>query len=453
MSGVDRASNPLPRVTRREFLHSAAATGALAAARREVTAQPRPPNVLFILADDLGYGDLSCYGRPEYETPVLDALARQGMRFTSAYAAAPMCTPTRCALATGRYPQRLDVGLREPLTEVDRDRGLPADHPTLASLLKRSGYETALVGKWHLGWKPEFGPNRHGYDEFFGILSGAGDYFAHTGIGDEADLWENRQPIERAGYMTDLLSDRAVAFIARRRTAPFFLSLHYTAPHSPWEGPGDSSMDHSAHGSGPMVAGGSLAIFAAMMKSLDAGVGRVLQALRRAGLERHTLVVFTSDNGGERYSFNWPFSFQKGFLWEGGVRVPAIVRWPGTIPAGRTSDQAITTMDWTATILAAAGTTADPAYPLEGDDILPVCTGARGVYDRTLFWRTQTHAAARVGNWKYLNNARAEHLFDLSIDPGEKNDLRATRTDVFERLKTQYRAWESGMLPRLPKSA
>ena len=170
-----------PKVSRREFIGTAVATAAIAGASR--TASPAPatrPNVLFILADDLGYGDLSCYGRPDYRTPVLDGFAKQGMKFMSAYAAAPVCTPTRCAYITGRYPQRLAVGLEEPLTPVSPpDVGLPPNHPTIASLLKNNGYETALVGKWHLGWKPEFGPNRHGFDEFFGILSGAADYFTH----------------------------------------------------------------------------------------------------------------------------------------------------------------------------------------------------------------------------------------------------------------------------------
>jgi arylsulfatase A-like enzyme len=361
-----------------------------------------------------------------------------------------VCTPTRSALATGRNPQRLEVGLREPHGANDRERGQPPEHPTLASLLKKSGYETALLGKWHLGWKPEFGPNQHGYDEFYGILSGVGDYFTHAGTGPTgADFWENLQPIERAGYMTDLLTDRAVAFLGRRRTAPFLLSLHYTAPHSPWEGPEDAATNHTTHGPGPMVAGGSLKIYASMVKSMDAGIGRVLQALRRAGLERNTLVVFTSDNGGERYSFNWPFSFQKFNLWEGGIRVPAIASWPGTIPAGRISDQALITMDWTATLLAAAGASPDAAFALDGENVMPVLTGRRGVYDRTLFWRTQSHAAARVGNWKYLNDG-TERLFDVAVDPGEKNSLRADRPDVFERLKSQYAAWAAGMLPRLP---
>jgi len=441
------------QVTRREFLETAAAT---AAASAVVHAAQRPkPNVLFILADDLGYGDLSCYGRPDYETPSLDALAKQGIKFMSAYAAAPVCTPTRCAFHTGRYPQRLAVGLEEPLTSGSpEDAGLPPAHPTIASLLKGSGYDTALIGKWHLGWKPEFGPNRHGYDEFFGILSGAADYFTHStpdarGSRAGKDLWENLQPIERVGYLTDMLSDRAIDYITRRRTKPFYLSLHYNAPHSPWEGPEDAAIGHTDHGEGPMTNGGSLKIFASMMKSMDAGIGRVLNALRRARLDSNTLVIFTSDNGGERYSFNWPFSFQKGYLWEGGIRVPAIVRWPGVIPAGRSTEQPAITMDWMATMLGVADAAADPAYPLDGENLLPVCTGARSPYDRTLFWRSRGFDAARHGRWKYLKDAETEQLFDLMIDPGEKTDLRLEHADVFADIKKRYAAWNAGVLPRL----
>jgi arylsulfatase A-like enzyme len=441
------------KVTRREFLETAAATAAVSTVVH--SAQRPRPNVVFILADDLGYGDLSCYGRPDYQTPALDGLAQQGIKFMSAYAAAPVCTPTRCAFHTGRYPQRLAVGLQEPLTgSSPEDAGLPPAHPTISSLLKGAGYDTALIGKWHLGWKPEFGPNRHGYDEFFGILSGAADYFTHSspdarGPRAGRDLWENLQPIERVGYLTDVLSDRAVAYLTRPHTKPFYLSLHYTAPHSPWEGPEDAAIGHTDHGNGPMTEGGSLKIYASMMQSMDAGIGRVLDALRRAGLERNTLVIFTSDNGGERYSFNWPFSFQKGFLWEGGIRVPAIARWPGMIPAGRTTDQAAITMDWTATILGLAETAADPAYPLDGENLLPVCTGARGPYDRTLFWRSRARDAARSGKWKYLKDAGTERLFDLSIDPGEKTDLRLKHADVFADIKKRYLAWNAGVLPPL----
>ena len=450
----------MPRsVTRREFLEvtagSAVASAVGPVSGNRAAQRPRP-NILFILADDLGYGDLSCFGRPDYQTPNLDRLAQQGIKFTSAYAAAAVCTPTRCALITGRYPQRLEVGLQEPLTgKSPPTAGLPPGHPTVASLVKQNGYDTALIGKWHLGWRPEFGPNQHGYDEFFGILSGAADYFTHgspdaAGVSARggADLWENLTPIERTGYLTDLLTDRAVDYIARKHARPFFMSLHYTAPHAPWEGPEDAAIDHAGHGGGPMTNGGSLKIFASMMTSLDAGIGRVLAALGRAGLEENTLVIFTSDNGGERYSFNWPFSSDKGSLWEGGIRVPAIVRWPGVIPAGRSTEQAAITMDWTATLLDVADKKPDPAHRLDGESLLTVCTGAREPFDRTLFWRTSSDEAARQGRWKYLKESGTERLFDLSVDPGEKTDLKAKHPNVFDEIRKQYAAWNTTMLPR-----
>jgi arylsulfatase A-like enzyme len=433
---------------------AASAVGPVSGYRQ--TQRPRP-NILFILADDLGYGDLSCYGRPDYQTPILDGLAQQGIRFTSAYAAAPVCTPTRCAFVTGRYPQRLEVGLQEPLTRRSPPNiGLPPTHPTVASLLRRNGYDTALIGKWHLGWKPEFGPNQHGYDEFFGILSGAADYFTH-GSPDAAasethggeDLWENLTAIERTGYLTELLTNRAVAYIARKHARPFYLSLHYTAPHAPWEGPEDAATDHTGHGDGPMTNGGSLKIFASMMKSLDAGIGRVLDALAREGLEKTTVVIFTSDNGGDRYSFNWPFSSDKGSLWEGGIRVPAIVRWPGVIPAGRSTEQAAITMDWTATLLGVADTSPAAAFSLDGENLMSMCDGSREPYDRMLFWRTSTAEAARHGRWKYLKDSGTERLFDLSLDPGEKTDLKAKHANVFEEIRKQYVAWNATMLPSI----
>jgi arylsulfatase A-like enzyme len=440
------------QLSRRDFLGVAAGTAAVAlAAPRPARAETRP-NVLFILADDLGYGDLSSYGRPDYDTPVLDRLAEQGMKFTSAYAAAPVCTPTRCAFITGRYPQRFEVGLEEPLTAESPPVGLPASQPTIGTRLQAAGYETALIGKWHLGWRPEYRPNRHGFDEFYGSLSGALDYFTH--IAPDAgepllpDLWHNDTRVTTDGYLTDVFSDRAVEYVSRARSKPFYLSLHYNAPHAPWEGPADRAIDHTDHGPGAMYNGGSLATYAQMMRSMDEGIGRVLAALRRARLERDTLVIFTSDNGGERYSFNWPFSFEKLYLYEGGIRVPAIVRWPGVVPAGAVTDQAATTMDWTATILAAADAQLDPAQPLDGESLLPVLRGERTEHERTLFWRTRTRAAARIGKWKYVQEGTTEHLYDLSVDLGEKTDLKERQAAAFSDTKRRYAEWAAGMLPR-----
>jgi arylsulfatase A-like enzyme len=434
-------------MNRREFLNTAAAAAAAGAVRG---ATPPRPNVLFILADDLGYGDLSCYGRPDYKTPVLDRVAREGVRFTDAYAAAPICTPTRCAFHTGRYPHRLEIGLEEPLLDNNMQLGIPPDHPTLASLLKAKDYETALIGKWHLGNLEQFGPNRHGFDEFYGINGSSADYFTHQNTVGRFDLWENLRPSRDEGYLTDLFTARAVRYLSRKHTRPFFLCLQYNAPHWPWDGPGDKEADHRhpLNGRRMLAAGGSQAVFAEMVKSMDAGIGEVLKTLRAADLERNTLLIFTSDNGGERYSYNWPFSFQKGNCFEGGLRVPTMVRWPGAVPPGRVTNQAAITMDWAATILGVTGVQPDPAYPLDGENLIDVCTGAGPVYDRTLFWRNQFHDAARSGKWKYLREGGNEHLFDLSQDPGEKTERRLAHAEVFQRLRTQFREWNAQMLPR-----
>ena len=445
------------KIGRREFVGAGLAAAALgrAAAGGSVPPSSRP-NVLFILADDLGWADLSCYGRPDYKTPHLDRLAAEGMRFTQAYSASPVCTPTRCAFITGRYPQRTAVGLEEPLTwrrnleQQKRDVGLPPEHPTVASLVRAAGYRTALVGKWHLGYLPKYGPLKSGFDEFFGIMSGGAYYFTHADANGDGDLFEGEVAVERAGYMTDLLTDRAVEFISRGHGRPFYLSLHYTAPHWPWEGPRDERLNLAAgRGYTGMTSGGSLKAYAEMMRSLDEGVGKVLKALKDARLERDTLVVFTSDNGGERFSYNWPFRGGKFELYEGGLRVPAIVRWPKVVPAGRTTEQVAISMDWTATVLAAARATPDPAYPLDGEDLLPVVRGASPPRERTLFWRHGAMGAARSGRWKYLKlDEKTERLYDLSTDEREQAEFSAAQKETFESLRAKYRQWDSQMLKR-----
>ena len=436
-------------IDRRAFLRHVAAGAGVAgllpacapAARRSA------PNLLFIMADDLGYGDLSLTGRTDYQTPVLDALARQGTRLTQAYSAAPVCTPTRVALMTGRYPARSRAGLFEPLTT--QPEGLPPEPPTLARLIKAQGYETALIGKWHLGLLPEFHPQRHGFDQFYGFLGAAADYTSHIDTEALQDyFYDGDRPAPADGYLTDLLTDRAVQFVAREREPPFFLNLQYNAPHWPWQAPGDPPYPDSLR----WAQGGSPETFARMVERMDQGVGKVLDALRQRGLERETLVVFTSDNGGERFSHMGPFSHGKMTLYEGGIRVAAFARWPGVIPAGHTSDQVCITQDWTATLLAAAGASPDPRAPLDGMDLLPALTGTPPVF-RDLYWRiTQRaqHRATRGGNWKFLATEDGEFLFDLAADAGETNDVKRQHADVLARLKGAYAAWERGVLAPIP---
>jgi len=451
------------KITRRKLLQSLAAgttlLGGLSSTARALSAQTSSakrnlqPNIIFILADDLGWGDLSCYGRPDYGTPNLDLLALQGTRFTDAYSASAVCTPTRCGYITGRYPARFRIGLEEPLKANNLAVGLEPGLPTIASLLKQAGYDTALIGKWHLGSRPEWGPNAHGFNEFFGILAGAGDYFLHkNGLG-QPDLYENLTPVARNGYLTDLLTERAISYVKKPRSAPFFLSLHYTAPHWPWQGPkGGETVPFTDKAPEPatMARGGSLKLYAEMMKSLDDGVGRVMQSIRATGIDKKTLVIFTSDNGGERFSYQWPFSGQKGDLLEGGIRVPAIVRWPGVVPANRVTQQMAITMDWTATMLAAAKADAAAVNSLDGIDLLPVITSP--VRDRTFFWRIGTQDAVREGKWKFLRNGEDRHLFDLTLDQHERADFSEKHPEVLQRLTKEFNEWNDQMLPR-PKVA
>jgi arylsulfatase A-like enzyme len=435
------------RIARREFLGSAvAAVGALATSPVSMLAQERRPNLLFILADDLGYGDVSAYGRSDYRTPNIDRLIAEGTRFTNAYTAASTCTPTRVGFVTGRYPERFAAALQVPMgwgpAGGERPQyGLSPSIPTIGSYLKKSGYRTALIGKWHLGFLPEFGPLRHGFDEFFGIKG-------HAGADGKPDLWEGEVPVERIGYLTDLLSAKAAEYVARAHPQPFYLSLHYNAPHWPWEGPANT---HDANAPHSFRDGGSPAVFGEMMRSLDDGIGRVMSALTGAGRDRDTLVIFSSDNGGERYSNNAPWSNGKFSLWEGGIRVPLALRWPGRIPAGGSSPQLAISMDWTATLLAAADAKADASSPLDGIDLAPFARGERTPGDRTLFWRqpraeSDAAAAARRGRWKFLRVGSEEKLFDLESDPGEKTDLRAKYPQEFDRLRTAWESWNRTMV-------
>jgi arylsulfatase A-like enzyme len=414
---------------------------------------PDRPNIVFIVADDCGYADLGCTGQTLYLTPALDRLAGDGVRFTQAYANAPLCTNTRVALITGRYQYRLRLGLVEPLRPANRNEpemGIARGFPTLPALLRGAGYRTALVGKWHLGFLPEYGPLKSGYDEFFGIMGGFTGYYTHRGEGGEPDLYEGELPVERTGYATDLLSDRAVAFVddAAAADAPYFLSLHYNAPHWPWSAPSIEAAARAREADwAEIMEGGSPRIYGEMMQILDAGIGRVADAVRRSG--RDTLIIFTSDNGGERYSNIWPFVGRKWDLLEGGLRVPQFVWWPGNIAAGFVTEQVSITMDLTATCLAAAGVTPDPQYPFDGEDLLPVLSGRAPASERTLYWRmaNRSQRAVRRGDWKYLKVADREFLFDIGYDPRERGNMARKRPDLLDELRTLWETWNREMLP------
>jgi arylsulfatase A-like enzyme len=429
-----------------------------------------PPNILFILADDLGWADLSCYGSDAIRTPNLDRLAAGGVRFTHGYSGSPWCSLTRLSLYTGRHPGRLEAGIEEPLRTRSETNGIPAGHPTLPSLLRDSGYDTAMFGKWHCGWLPWHSPLRIGFDTFFGNLDGAMDYFEHIGTLGEPDLWEGETPVEMTGYYTDIISEKTAEFVASRRDRPFYVQLNYTAPHWPWEGRGDADVGariRSDYEEGmvpfPLLHkdGGSLAKYGELVEAMDDGVGVVLDALETAGKADNTIVVFSSDNGGERWSNNWPFVGEKGDLTEGGIRVPFILRWPGAVAGAQRTDRPSITMDWTATLLAAAGVDAHPEWPLDGVNLLPWLVDGAPYPEHDLLWRISSQGAVRRGRFKYLRDGRDrailgnwprhpgryELLFDVTVDGREAADIARHHPDVVAELRDVWSRYDAQLVP------
>lgn len=420
------------------------------------------PNVVFILADDLGYGDLGCYGNKDIRTPHIDSLAQQGVRFTRFYSNGPECTPTRTAFLTGRYQHRVggmecalgtgNVGRYDDAIRL-RERnelGLPVSETSLARMLKDAGYATGISGKWHLGYEPKFFPGPHGFDHWFGILGGGADYFHHTEPEGLPVLYLNGQPVKREGYTTDLITEDAVAFIGRAKDKPFFLYVPYTAPHTPIQGPGDRRDQ-------PLPAGewnkGDAATYRAMIERMDEGVGKILGALKAAGLEQNTLVVFTSDNGGTKQARLDGLRGNKGGTFEGGIKVPCLARWPGVLKAGQTTDRVGITMDLTASLARIGG--AKPGREFDGVDILRDVAESNRAQKRTLFWRQRrgdnTWKAVRDGNLKFVvqisGGAATEYLFDLEYDPSEKNNLLPERPGERKRMQDLLAAWEKHVAP------
>ena len=428
--------------------------------------QPTRPNIVFIVADDLGYADLGCYGGRDASfgpvSPVLDGLAAQGLKLTQGYSNSPVCSPTRFALMTGRYQYRLRGAAEEPINSKSRGSttlGLPPEHPTLPSLLRDAGYRTALMGKWHLGYPPAFGPLRSGYDEFFGPMSGGVDYFTHCSSTGQHDLYLNDAEQQEGGYLTDLITDHGLDFVRRmaggaRSGTPFFLSLHYTAPHWPWETRDDEALAQEVKGNLFHLHGGNIDTYRRMIHHMDEGIGRLMDLLRAEGLERDTLVVFTSDNGGERFSDNWPLVGGKMDLTEGGIRVPWIAHWPAVIAPGSTSTQTCMTMDWSATMLDAAGATAAASHPLDGRSLMPLLRDATWRDEQPLFWRMNHRGqrAMRHGPWKYLRVDGHDYLFNLEGDERERANLAPIAPERLAAMVQAWEAWEATM-PPIPADA
>jgi len=460
------AKNP----TRRSFLLRTAGAAALATlgAGCSPGAGPakRRPNILLILSDDQGYGDLGCYGGTDLATPHIDRLASEGVRFTNYYSAGAECTPTRTALMTGRYFHRVgglecaigtdNVGRYDDAIRLAEahDLGLPQSETTIAEMLKAAGYTTAVYGKWHLGYEEKFLPKHHGFDHFLGVLGGNCDYFHHCEVTGRKTLYEDDHPVERPEYMTDLVTDESVAFLKRRKaaaaagdTAPFFLYVAYTAPHSPYQGPNDRRPEKLSEEEWNQ---GDRAGYVTLVEHMDSGVGKILETLDSSGLADNTLVIFASDNGGNKKASNAPFSGHKSSLYEGGVHVPCIARWPRVLPKGAVSNQTCITMDLTVSVAEAARVPVASYLPLDGIDILGHVRSGSPDVSRDLFWRNRrgqrTWRAVRSGDLKYLSLTDGETLnewmFDLAADAAEKNDLLAARPDDAKRLKALLAGWE-----------
>ncbi len=407
----------------------------------------RPPNIVLIVADYLGYGDTGPYGVDDIRTPSLERLAAEGVRFTDHYAAAPICGPSRAALMSGLYPPR--VGFEDNIRGPED--GLPARDDTLVRELKAAGYATAVVGKWHLGNGPDFDPTAHGFDSFFGFHTWTLGYHDHRTAEGQPGLYRDRELIEADGYLTDLFTREGVEFVERHPDEPFFLYLAYNTGLPPYQGP---DLPESQWAAGWDVNQASRTDLVAMVESMDRGIGEVLEALDRTGVAENTLVVFTYDHGGRHLVRSDPLFHGFASLWEGGIRVPLIARWPGELSPSSTVEDPTIAMDLTATLLDAAGR-ADANSGLDGVSLLPMLRNEAPAPDRGLFWRIDSFVgpqkAARRGRWKYVVDGNTQLLFDLRADVGERHNAFAERPDEARQLREALAAWEVSVTQDLPQ--
>jgi arylsulfatase A-like enzyme len=402
--------------------------------------EARRPNIVVIVADDLGYGDLSCQGAKDIETPRIDSLAKTGIRCTNGYVSGPYCSPTRAGLLTGRYQNRFGHEFNPgPPTAASAGIGLALSETTLADRLKKAGYSTGMVGKWHLGHAEKFHPLRRGFDSFFGFLGGAHSYFPMAGGNDP--ILDGTKPADEQGYLTDAFGREAVEFIERNKTQPFFLYLTFNAVHTPMQAP--ESVKERVAG----IENERRRTYAGMLLSMDDAIGKVLDKLTEAKLEESTLIFFISDNGGPQVngSTNGPLNGQKAQTLEGGIRVPFFVRWTGTLVPG-TYDPPVIQLDIHATALAAAGIPVTPEMKLDGVDLLPHLTGkAKSSPHDTLFWRFGEQMAIRHGNMKLVKSRgdSVARLFDLQKDIGETTNLAEQHPDTVQQMQAMWSTWSA----------
>jgi arylsulfatase A-like enzyme len=444
-------------ITRRSALQTLIATPLLAS-----QAASRRPNLVIILADDMGYGDIACYGSPDVPTPHIDSLAKGGTRFTDGYVSCAVCSPSRAALLTGRYQQRFghEFNSGPAEREAQVNFGLPADARILPQYLKPHGYRSAAIGKWHLGIRPGYHPLDRGFDEFYGFLTGGNAFITKRTPGARAagsdgagpsipeqrrdPILRNRQTVNEDRYLTEAFGAEAVRFIDRNHTNPFFLYLAFNAIHTPLHAT-ERYLDRFAG-----IKNEKHRMLAAMTAALDDAVGAVMAKLRERGTEKDTLVFFLSDNGCPVMTgagTNRPLNGEKVTYYEGGIRVPFIAYWPGRVPAGKVYGQPAVSRDIVPTFLSAAG--AQPRDTnFDGVDLLPWLNGRNGTPHDALFWRGGRGRAARMGNWKLVEfGDRYSRLYDLSKDIGEKEDLSAQHPDQVRGLREAWKAWSAQMKP------
>lgn len=420
-------------------------------------AAERPANIVLIVADDLGYGDVGCYGSAINKTPHIDHLAATGLRFTDFHSNGPMCTPTRAAMLTGLYQQRFGREFDGPLSgKISQDHGLPLSAVTIAEILKPRGYASACFGKWHLGFIPPWLPTSQGFDVFRGLGSGDGDHHTHIDRSGREDWWHDNEIEMEEGYTADLLTRYSIEFMEHHKDDAFFLYVPHLAIHFPWQGPNDPP--HREKGKDywndkwgiiPDPKNVSPHI-KAMVESVDDSVGRITAALERLGLTESTLVVFTSDNGGylnygpkyQNISSNGPLRAQKGSLYEGGHRVPAIFRWPGKIDAAVTGETALS-IDLLPTFAAVADADAD-GIALDGTDLSPLLFHGKSLPARDLFWRMKSKKAVRRGPWKLVSEKPNQlELYNLEEDIAEQNNLADEKPELVEAMSNAWSRWES----------
>jgi len=434
------------------------------------------PNILLLVSDDQGWPDLGCLGLKPVQTPTLDRLAAEGTRATSFYVTWPACTPSRGSLLTGRYPQRnglydmvrndmVNYGHRYSADEYavspEMTLGLDPKELTIGDHLKRSGYVNGVVGKWDMGQAKRYLPPQRGFDFFYGHGNNGIDYYTHERYGIPSLFRGNERTEEDKGtYVTEVFEREAVAFVKEHAgRKPFFLYLPFNAPHGAstlaedngGEKPGVQAPEEEVAKYRGLVKEEKLARYFAAVTRMDAAIGRVLAAVEAAGETEETIVIFLSDNGGSGNGGNAPLRGAKSTMWEGGLRVPFLMKWPGKVPAGKVTDEFLTSLEILPTLLAATGTPAPEGLKLDGFDLLPVLRGEKPSARTEMFWQRRSDVAARVGPWKWVQSAKGQGLFDLSTDPGEERDLSAEKPEVLERVKARFAAWQAEMEASEPR--